>query len=70
VPARPYGKCRFSDGKAFGIGEGEVKSGAREKLSMILLHPNTILNLDISIGSAAFGEILMLTWGGGGYFRA
>jgi hypothetical protein len=30
LPTRPSGKCRFSEGKAFGSGEGkEMKSGAR-----------------------------------------
>jgi hypothetical protein len=29
VPARPSGKGRFSEVKAFGSGEGKMKSGAR-----------------------------------------
>jgi hypothetical protein len=29
VPARPYGKGRFSEGKAFGSGKGRMKIGAR-----------------------------------------
>jgi hypothetical protein len=33
VPARPSGKGRFNEGKAFGSGEGkEMKSGARREV--------------------------------------
>jgi hypothetical protein len=32
-------------------------------LSRVLLHSYTIFNFDISLGRAAFGEILMLIWG-------
>jgi hypothetical protein len=32
VPARPSGKGRFSEGKAFGSGEGETESGARREV--------------------------------------
>jgi hypothetical protein len=32
VPARPSGKGRFSEGKAFGSGEGKMKSGARTEV--------------------------------------
>jgi hypothetical protein len=41
-----------------------------EKLSRVLLRSYTILNFVTSLGRAALGEILMLIWGGGGYFRA
>jgi hypothetical protein len=64
VPARPSGKGRFDEGKAFGSGEGKMVSGAR-KLSRVLLRSYTILNFVISLGRAALGEILMLIWGGG-----
>jgi hypothetical protein len=50
VPPRPSGKGRFSEGKAFGSGEGE-------KLSRVLLRSYTILNFVISLGRAALGEI-------------
>jgi hypothetical protein len=33
-----------------------------EKLSRVLLHSYTILNFDISLARATFGEILMLKW--------
>jgi hypothetical protein len=33
-----------------------------EKLSRVLLHSIEILNFDISLGRAAFGEILMRIW--------
>jgi hypothetical protein len=32
VPARPSGKCRFSEGKAFGSGKGRMRSGARREV--------------------------------------
>jgi hypothetical protein len=32
VPARPSGKGRFSEGKAFGSGEGKMESGARREV--------------------------------------
>jgi hypothetical protein len=32
VPARPSGKGRFSEGKAFGSGKGGIKSGARREV--------------------------------------
>jgi hypothetical protein len=32
VPARPSGKGRFSEGKAFGSGEGKMESGARAEV--------------------------------------
>jgi hypothetical protein len=32
VPARPSGKGRFGEGKAFGSGEGEMESGARTEV--------------------------------------
>jgi hypothetical protein len=32
VPARPSGKDRFGEGKAFGSGEGEIESGARREV--------------------------------------
>jgi hypothetical protein len=35
-----------------------------EKLSRVLLHSIGILNFDINLGRAAFGEISVLTWRG------
>jgi hypothetical protein len=32
VPARPSGKSRFSEGKAFVSGKGRMKSGARREV--------------------------------------
>jgi hypothetical protein len=32
VPARPSGKGRFGESKAFGSGEGEMESGARREV--------------------------------------
>jgi hypothetical protein len=32
VPTRPSGKSRFSEGKAFGSGEGLMESGARREV--------------------------------------
>jgi hypothetical protein len=32
VPARPSGKGRFGEGKAFGSGEGRMRSGARREV--------------------------------------
>jgi hypothetical protein len=42
--------------------------GARKEVEQVLLHSYTILNFDVNInlGRAAFSEILMLTWEGGG----
>jgi hypothetical protein len=34
-----------------------------EKLSRVILHSIGILNVDINLARAEFGEILMLTWG-------
>jgi hypothetical protein len=34
VPARPSGKGRFSEGKAFGSGEGRMRSGARREVEL------------------------------------
>jgi hypothetical protein len=34
-----------------------------EKLSRVLLRSCTILNFDIILGTAAFGEICILIWG-------
>jgi hypothetical protein len=34
-----------------------------QKLSRVLLRSCTILNFDISLGRAAFGEIRILIWG-------
>jgi hypothetical protein len=39
-----------------------------EKLSRVIMHSFRIFNFDINLGRAAFGEVLMLTWGS--YFRA
>jgi hypothetical protein len=63
VPARSSGKGRFSGGRAFGSGEGkDMKSGARREVERVLLRSYTILNFDIGLGRAAFGEISMLIW--------
>jgi hypothetical protein len=35
-----------------------------EKFSRVLLRSYTILNFDINLGRAAFGEIFMFTWRG------
>jgi hypothetical protein len=65
VPARPSGKGRFSEGKAFGSGEGRMRSGARREVEQGLMRSCEILNFDIILGRAAFGEIWLLIWGGG-----
>jgi hypothetical protein len=36
VPARPSGKGRFCEGKAFGSGKGRMKSGARREVEQSL----------------------------------
>jgi hypothetical protein len=51
----------FSEGKAFGSGKGRMRSG--EELSRVLLRSCKILNFDITLGRAAFGEIGILIWG-------
>jgi hypothetical protein len=61
VPARPTGKGRFSEGKAFGSGEGRIKSGARREVERGLTA--FVHNFDISLGRVAFGKILILIWG-------
>jgi hypothetical protein len=63
VPACPSGKGSFSEGKAFGSGEGEMESGARREVEQGLMRSYTILNFVISLGRAALGEILMLIRG-------
>jgi hypothetical protein len=68
VPARPSGRGRFSEGKAFGNGKGRMRSGARREVEQGLMRSCTILNFDIILGRATLGEILMLIWGA--YFRA
>jgi hypothetical protein len=35
VPARPSGKGRFGEGKAFGSGEGEMEIGARREVEQV-----------------------------------
>jgi hypothetical protein len=37
VPARPSGKSKFSEGKAFGSGKGRMKSGARREVERGLM---------------------------------
>jgi hypothetical protein len=37
-----------------------------EKLSKVILYSFRMLNVDINLGRTAFGEILRLTWKGGG----
>jgi hypothetical protein len=32
VPARPSGRSRFGEGKAFGSGKGRMRSGARREI--------------------------------------
>jgi hypothetical protein len=68
VPARPSGKGRFGEGKAFGSGEGNMASGARREVEQGLTTFVHNFEFVISLGRAALGEILMLIWGG--YFRA
>jgi hypothetical protein len=63
VPARPSGKGRFSEGEAFGSGEGKMESGARTEVEQGLTAFVHNLNFVISLGRAALGEILMLIWG-------
>jgi hypothetical protein len=58
VPARPSCKGRFSEGKAFGSGEGGMRSGARREIEQGLMRPCAILNFDIILGRVAFGERL------------
>jgi hypothetical protein len=50
VPARPSGKGRFSEGKAFGSGKGKMRSGARREVEQGLMRSYTILNTDIILG--------------------
>jgi hypothetical protein len=40
-----------------------MKSGARREVEQGLMRSYTILNFDIILGRAAFGEIWMLIWG-------
>jgi hypothetical protein len=63
VPARPSGKGRFSEGKAFGSGKSRMRSGARREVEQGLMRSCAILNFDIILGRAAFGEIWILIWG-------
>jgi hypothetical protein len=63
VPARPSGKGRFSEGKAFGSGKGKMEGGARKEVEQGLMRSCTIFNFDIILGRAAFGEIWILIWG-------
>jgi hypothetical protein len=66
VPARPSVKGRFSEGKTFRSGKGGMRSGARRELEQGLMRLCAILNFDIILGRAAFCEIWILMWGGGG----
>jgi hypothetical protein len=61
MPARPSGKGRFSEGKAFGSGKGRI-SGARKEVELGLARSCAILNFDI-LRRAAFGDIWILIWG-------
>jgi hypothetical protein len=71
VPARPSGKGRYSEGKAFGSGKGRMRSGARREVEQGLMRSCSILNFDIIRGRAAYGEIwILIGGGGGGYLRA
>jgi hypothetical protein len=45
-----------------------MKSGSRREFERGILNSVGILTFDINLGRAAFGEILMLTLGGGGKF--
>jgi hypothetical protein len=58
VPARPSLKGRFGEGKAFGIGEGKMESGARREVEQGL----TAFVHNLASGGA-LGEILILIWG-------
>jgi hypothetical protein len=52
VPARPSGKGRFIEVKAFGGGKGRMRSGARREVELQgLMRSCAILNFDISLGS-------------------
>jgi hypothetical protein len=63
-------KIGQTEGKAFGSGEGRLmRSGVSREVEQGLLRSIGILNSDINLGREEFGEILMLTWGGG-CFRA
>jgi hypothetical protein len=62
VPARPSGKGRFRDGKAFGSGKGRMRSGARREVEQGLMSSCAIFNFDVILGRAAFGEIRILIW--------
>jgi hypothetical protein len=64
VPARPSGRGRFSEGKAFGSGEGKTESGARREVEQGLTAFVHNFNFVISLGRAALGEIFRLIWGG------
>jgi hypothetical protein len=44
VPARPSGKVRFSEGKAFGSGKGRMRSGARREVEQGLMRSCAVLN--------------------------
>jgi hypothetical protein len=59
----PSVKGRFCEGETFGIGKGRMRSGARREVEQGLMRPCTILNFDVSLGRAAFGEIWVLIWG-------
>jgi hypothetical protein len=37
VPARPSGKGRLKEGKAFGSAECKMKSGARREIDLVLI---------------------------------
>jgi hypothetical protein len=56
VPARPSGKGRFNEGKAFGSGKGRMRSGSRREVEQGLMSSYAILNFVISLGRAAFGK--------------
>jgi hypothetical protein len=62
VPA-PSGEGRFSEGKAFLSGKGRMRSGARREVEQGLTRSYAVLNFDIILGRAAFGEICILIWG-------
>jgi hypothetical protein len=62
VPVCPSDKGRFSEGKAFGSGKGRMRSGAGREVEQGLMRSCAVLNFDIILGRAAFGEIWILIW--------
>jgi hypothetical protein len=62
VPARPSGKGRIREGKAFGSAKArEIKSGTRREVELEQGLTAFNQNFYINLGRAAFGEMLILT---------